>query len=79
MLNKVILIGNLGRDPEVRYLPSGDGCGRSRIARRCSCRGVIPSFWLRALVPLYLWASCHIIPAPYETSITVGFYRMPCW
>ena len=23
-VNKVILIGNLGRDPEVRYLPSGD-------------------------------------------------------
>lgn len=23
-LNKVILIGNLGRDPEVRYLPNGD-------------------------------------------------------
>jgi len=23
-VNKVILIGNLGRDPEVRYMPSGD-------------------------------------------------------
>ena len=23
MLNKVILIGNLGADPEVRYMPSG--------------------------------------------------------
>lgn len=23
-LNKVILIGNLGRDPEVRYMPNGD-------------------------------------------------------
>ena len=23
-VNKVILIGNLGRDPEIRYLPSGD-------------------------------------------------------
>ncbi|WP_139213807.1 single-stranded DNA-binding protein, partial [Proteus mirabilis] len=22
-VNKVILIGNLGRDPEIRYLPSG--------------------------------------------------------
>ena len=22
-INKVILIGNLGRDPEMRYLPSG--------------------------------------------------------
>ena len=23
-VNKVILVGNLGKDPEVRYLPSGD-------------------------------------------------------
>ena len=23
-VNKVILVGNLGRDPEVRYMPSGD-------------------------------------------------------
>lgn len=23
-VNKVILLGNLGRDPEVRYTPSGD-------------------------------------------------------
>jgi single-strand DNA-binding protein len=23
-VNKVILVGNLGADPEVRYLPSGD-------------------------------------------------------
>ncbi|MDK4645324.1 single-stranded DNA-binding protein, partial [Kingella kingae] len=24
MLNKVILIGRLGRDPETRYMPNGD-------------------------------------------------------
>ena len=23
-VNKVILVGNLGRDPEVRYMPSGN-------------------------------------------------------
>ncbi|MEZ5581112.1 MAG: single-stranded DNA-binding protein, partial [Candidatus Competibacteraceae bacterium] len=23
-VNKAILIGNLGKDPEVRYMPSGD-------------------------------------------------------
>ncbi|MET1083490.1 MAG: single-stranded DNA-binding protein, partial [Burkholderiales bacterium] len=23
-VNKVILIGNVGRDPETRYMPSGD-------------------------------------------------------
>jgi single-strand DNA-binding protein len=31
-INKVILIGNLGRDPEVRYLPSGDAVANFSIA-----------------------------------------------
>jgi single-strand DNA-binding protein len=31
-VNKVILIGNLGRDPEVRYLPSGDAVANLRVA-----------------------------------------------
>jgi single-strand DNA-binding protein len=31
-LNKVILIGNLGADPETRYLPSGDAVTNIRIA-----------------------------------------------
>lgn len=31
-VNKVILIGNLGKDPEVRYLPSGDAVTQISIA-----------------------------------------------
>ncbi len=31
-VNKVILIGNLGADPEMRYLPSGDAVANLRIA-----------------------------------------------
>jgi single-strand DNA-binding protein len=31
-LNKVILIGNLGKDPEVRKLPSGEPVVNLRIA-----------------------------------------------
>ena len=31
-VNKVILMGNLGRDPEVRYLPSGDPVANITIA-----------------------------------------------
>ena len=31
-VNRVILIGNLGRDPEVRYLPSGDAVANFCIA-----------------------------------------------
>ena len=32
MLNKVILIGNLGRDPEVRYMPNGEAVCNFSIA-----------------------------------------------
>ncbi len=31
-VNKVILVGNLGADPETRYLPSGDAITNIRIA-----------------------------------------------
>ena len=31
-VNKVILIGNLGADPEVKYMPSGDAVTNLRIA-----------------------------------------------
>lgn len=31
-VNKVILVGNLGADPEVRYLPNGDAVTNIRIA-----------------------------------------------
>jgi single-strand DNA-binding protein len=32
MINKVILVGNLGADPETRYLPSGEAVANFRIA-----------------------------------------------
>jgi len=31
-VNKVILVGNLGADPEVRYMPSGDAVANVRLA-----------------------------------------------
>ncbi len=31
-VNKVILVGNLGADPETRYLPSGDAVTNLRLA-----------------------------------------------
>ncbi len=31
-VNKAILIGNLGADPEIRYLPSGDAVASIRLA-----------------------------------------------
>ena len=32
MLNKVTLIGNLGADPEVRFMPSGGSVANIRLA-----------------------------------------------
>ena len=32
MLNKVILIGRLGRDPEVRYMPNGEAVCNFSVA-----------------------------------------------
>jgi len=37
-VNKVILIGNLGADPDVRYMPSGDAVANVRIATSDSWR-----------------------------------------
>ena len=31
-INKVIIVGNLGRDPEMRYLPSGDAIANIAVA-----------------------------------------------
>src|SRR6201747_796548 len=31
-VNRVILVGNLGADPELRYLPSGDAVANIRLA-----------------------------------------------
>lgn len=31
-VNKVILVGNLGKDPEMRYMPSGDPIANFRLA-----------------------------------------------
>ncbi|MDD2925284.1 single-stranded DNA-binding protein [Rhodoferax sp.] len=38
-VNKVILLGNLGRDPEVRYLPSGDPVANVTIATSSRYKG----------------------------------------
>jgi single-strand DNA-binding protein len=31
-VNKVIIVGNLGRDPEIRYMPSGDAIANLAVA-----------------------------------------------
>jgi single-strand DNA-binding protein len=38
-VNKVILVGNLGRDPEVRYLPSGQPVANFSVATTSRAKG----------------------------------------
>ena len=38
-VNKVTLVGNLGKDPEVRYLPSGDAVANITIATSSKYKG----------------------------------------
>lgn len=38
-VNKVILVGNLGKDPEVRYLPSGDPVANITLATSSKYKG----------------------------------------
>lgn len=38
-VNKVILVGNLGRDPEIRYLPSGDPVANITVATTSKYKG----------------------------------------
>ena len=38
-INKVILIGNLGKDPETRYLPSGDAVTNITVATTDTWKG----------------------------------------
>ena len=39
-VNKVILVGNLGQDPEVRYMPNGNGVAKvTRMVKLPSLTG----------------------------------------
>jgi single-strand DNA-binding protein len=37
-VNKVIIVGNLGRDPETRYMPSGDAITNIAVATTDKCK-----------------------------------------
>lgn len=42
-VNKVILVGNLGADPETRYMPSGDAVTNLRLAPPTATRTSSPA------------------------------------
>ena len=70
-VNKVILVGNLGADPETRYLPSGDAVTNVRLATtdRFLIAGFLPTWVapysigvLTLLALNYLWPTIYSIP-----------------
>lgn len=47
MKNKVFLIGNVGRDPEIKYLSSGDGVANFSLATTMKYKGEEKTEWHR--------------------------------
>ena len=66
-VNKVILIGNLGQDPEVRYMPNGGAVTNITVASHCRpghqsrpkkeagkpASDSLPRFWRFVAAPLF--------------------------
>lgn len=49
-VNKVILVGNLGADPEIRYTPGGKAVGEFRMATAYKWSGGEETEWHRVVV-----------------------------
>ena len=64
-VNKVILIGNLGRDPEVRYAPSGSAICNVTLATSRAVEGQEPA------------ATSRKKPNGTASSSTTGWPRSP--
>ncbi len=45
MKNKVFLIGNVGRDPEIKYLSNGDGVANFSLATTMKVKGEEKTEW----------------------------------
>ena len=75
-VNKVILVGNLGRDPEIRYAPSGDAICNVSIATTDTWKdkqtGETKSRWKS--VP-YAICECFI-GAPIGTEFLIPGYKL---
>ena len=83
-INKVILVGNLGRDPETRYMPSGGAVTNVSVATSKSWRDRDSgeqkerTEWHRVVFPPYCsWdtenlvssASTKYTPCDYEVKV----------
>ena len=54
-VNKVILVGNLGQDPEVRYMPNGGAVANITLATSESWRDNGPINPVRIATPQKSW------------------------
>ena len=50
MLNKVMIIGNLGKDPEMRFTPSGDPVTNFSVATTSKSKGIEYTEWFNVVV-----------------------------
>ena len=83
-VNKVIIVGNLGRDPETRYLPSGDADVGDRLAARQVTRFRIPAevaddddlVYRCHDYPLRFWSTVRIYNARPYAGLTAAFSEL---
>jgi hypothetical protein len=71
-INKVILIGNLGRDPETRYAQNGGAVTKGPVKIRSELNGTMLSallVWRRLLVSIYAKALRFILKAVCELLV----------
>lgn len=64
--NRVILVGNLGRDPELRYTPQGDAVCSFSMATNEKLKGENVSTWFKVT----LWRKTAEAAAKYLTKGT---------
>ena len=64
--NKVILVGNLGKDPELRYTPSGDAVCSFTLATNEKVKGETSTTWWKVT----LWRKTAEAAAKYLTRGT---------
>lgn len=64
--NKVILVGNLGKDPELRYTPNGDAVCSFTLATNEKVKGETSTTWWKVT----LWRKTAEAAAKYLTRGT---------
>ena len=57
MYNKVIMVGNLTRDIELRYLPSGSAIAKSAVATSYKYKFVVPIFLKLSIVNIFKYSN----------------------